>query len=96
MADEEKLRQYAEERVKSKQAFYIHLLVYILVNSFFVVTRYITATIDETLIYTTLPWGIGLAFHWFFTFFRSDPFTYERKVQKEMERLRGSKPEEDE
>ncbi len=34
MTDEERLRQYAEERVKSKQAFYIHLLVFILVNSF--------------------------------------------------------------
>lgn len=95
MDEEQRLRQYAEERVKTKQAFYVHLLVFILVNSFFVVARYITGTIDETLIYTALPWGIGLAFHWFFTFFRSDPLSYERKVQKEMERIKASKPAQD-
>lgn len=92
--DHQRLRQYAEEQVKAKQAFYVHLLVYIMVNVFLVVVRYIGGTIDESLIYPALPWAMGLSIHWFFTFFRSDPFTYERKVQKEMERIKKAKPAE--
>ncbi|MBD1373523.1 2TM domain-containing protein [Hazenella sp. IB182357] len=89
--DQEQIRKYAEKKVREKQDFYNHLLVYILVNLFILIVRvYADAGLDWTLIFPALPWGIGLAFHWFHTFFGSDPVQFEKKVQKEMERYENS------
>lgn len=57
--------QKAKERVKQLKGFYIHLLVYVLVNAFIILNgwRKEQSLSDMELYYTALFWGIGLAAH---------------------------------
>ena len=83
--DDKQLRKYAEKRVHMKQGFYYHLLVYVIVNLFIIITRLSSEALNWTFIYPALPWGIGLILQWFFTFYSKNPLTFENKVQKEIE-----------
>jgi len=89
----------AKKRVKELKGFYIHLAVYILINSFISVNKFIRNIYenDETFneafwdfgtFAVWLFWGIGLAIHGFNVF--GLPFLFgkdweERKIKKYME-----------
>lgn len=58
----------AQKRVKDIKGFYIHLLVYVLVNIFLIFgnskTNFFTDLTDLSNYTTALFWGIGLLAHW--------------------------------
>ncbi len=66
--ENEKLKK-AKKRVEELKGFYIHLTVYIIINSFIIVNILIRALGDGDTFwqigtfFTPFFWGIGLAFH---------------------------------
>ncbi len=66
--DNEKLKR-AKNRVEALKGFYIHLAIYIIINSFIIVNILIRALNDGDTFwqfgtfFTPFFWGIGLAFH---------------------------------
>ncbi|OGS69089.1 MAG: hypothetical protein A3F91_05555 [Flavobacteria bacterium RIFCSPLOWO2_12_FULL_35_11] len=63
----------AKKKVKSIKGFYVHLMVYLLVNAFLLIAKVFsdggTEVLWEWQSYNTiLFWGIGLAFHAFGVF----------------------------
>jgi 2TM domain len=90
---ERELRKRAEARVEAKEAFRIHLLVFVLVNGFlWAIWAYTGAKTDAPWpIFVTLGWGIGLVAHWWTVYGQSDT-RREAEIQREMRRLRGDDP----
>lgn len=89
----EKLKR-AKKRVDELKGFYIHLMVYLVINAFILVTQMI-ANADEAgfglgwySFTTAIFWGIGLAIHALVAF-RLNPFFgkawEERMIEKFME-----------
>jgi hypothetical protein len=72
MTTQEEIKyQEAQKQVKKIKSFYIHLLVFILVNTYVVIKKTQNIGPDDTLIdafKTPFFWGIGLIFHGFKTF----------------------------
>ncbi len=63
----------AQKKVKAIKGFYIHLMVYLMVNGFILISRFISegdwSVFWEWQSYGTLFfWGIGIAFHAFGVF----------------------------
>jgi hypothetical protein len=63
----------AKKKVKSIKGFYVHLMLYLLVNAFLLIVRVFSdggtdALWDWQSYNTILFWGIGLAFHAFGVF----------------------------
>lgn len=90
----EKLER-ARKRVEAIKGFYIHLAVYIVINSFILVNVYIrTAAEGESFwqfptFFTMIFWGIGLGFHWAHVFNYNPLFGKkweERQIQKYIEK----------
>jgi len=88
MTSEEKLREKAREIAKEKIGFYVHLLIYILVNSFLFIQWYWITNGEgfPWVITTTLGWGIGIAAH-FIGVFILPPHT-EKVEEKEYQKLK--------
>ena len=70
-----KEQQYirAQKKVKSIRGFYVHFLVYLVVNIFLIVTRILSGSgfeiLQEWQTYSTaIFWGIGIVFHAFGVF----------------------------
>ncbi|WP_340202602.1 2TM domain-containing protein [Ascidiimonas sp. W6] len=78
----------ARERVKRLKGFYIHLAVFVVINSFILVNVYVrTLYNDETFwqistFFTLIFWGIGLVFHAFGVFAKELIFTKEWEQRK--------------
>lgn|SRR5690606_34546806 len=53
----------AKKRVKKVKEFYIHLIVYICVNSFFIIINLLNKKDGYWFIFPLLGWGIGLFSH---------------------------------
>ena len=65
---EEQKYEKARKRVKQVKGFYVHLLVYVLVNLFLLLSGAISSGNWEAFAYwhsytTAIFWGIGVAFH---------------------------------
>lgn len=63
----------AKKKVKSIKGFYVHLMVYLIVNAFLILTQVMGRNSINAFIYietyaTAIFWGIGLAFHAFGVF----------------------------
>ena len=86
----------ARKRVKDIKGFYVHLLVYLVVNIFLIVassdfTRFGNWRLEVSNFYTALFWGIGLAAHWAGVFgpgFFLGKKWEEKKIQELMEKDR--------
>ena len=81
------LREHAIKHLKKKRDFWGHLLIYTMVNAFFVAVWAVT-TPDGFFwpIFPIVGWGIGVVANaW--DAFRSDDFS-ETQVRREMQRLR--------
>lgn len=89
---DDELRARAEARVKAREDFRIHLLVYVLVNAFLWIIWFTTAGPGGTQVpwplFATLGWGIGLVAHWW-TVYGVNDTRREAEIEKEMRRLRG-------
>jgi hypothetical protein len=85
----------AKKRVEVIKGFYIHLAVYIVINSFILVNVYIRTMAEGDLFwdfstfFTLILWGIGLAFHGAKVFYFNPLFGRkweERQIQKYIEK----------
>lgn len=56
-------RQWAINRIRAKRAFWMHLAVYILVNTFLVLIWWLNSTDYFWPVWPMLGWGIGVAAH---------------------------------
>ncbi|MDQ2734981.1 MAG: 2TM domain-containing protein [Pseudomonadota bacterium] len=86
--DERLLERRARRRVGTKMGFYIHALVFVLVNlGLFAINSYTGG--ERWAIFPLLGWGLGLAIHGIVTFvsLQGDGLR-SRMLQSEMDRLR--------
>jgi hypothetical protein len=85
MRDDSTRYERARRRVEALRGFYIHLGVYVLVNSGLVILNLVTSPDQLWFYWPLLGWGIGLAAH-AFTVFGSErwfgPEWEERKIQE--------------
>ena len=87
---DDELRARAEVRVKAREDFRIHLLIYVLVNAFLWLIWFTTDQAGGVPwpAFASIGWGIGLVAHWW-TVFGVNDARREEEIQKEMRRLRG-------
>lgn len=85
--DEADLRRKAERRANAKWGFYIHALVFVVVNAGLWVMAGWTTPGRPWAIWPTLGWGIGLIAHGV-AVFASLSDLHERSIEAEMKRLR--------
>lgn len=85
---EDPLRARAVKRLKKKRDFYTHVLIYCLVNSFFVAIWAITNVHGFFWpIFPMVGWGIGVVMNaW--DVFRGEEFD-EEQIRREIERMQG-------
>ncbi len=94
---EEDKREYkkyikAKKQVEEIKGFYIHLVVYLVINAFLLVPIFRYVSPDELNIWsfsTAIFWGIGLAFHAYSAFGKHLMFSKEweeRKIKEFMEK----------
>lgn len=77
----------AKERVEAKMGFYIHLAVYLIVNTFLVILNLTFTKEYFWAIWPIIGWGAGLIIHGFNTFvFTADSSLKKRLIEKEMKR----------
>ena len=83
------LRKQAVDRLKKKQDFKVHLLVYLLVNAFLVVIWAVSRDDGDLFwpIFVIVGWGIGVVANAWDVYGRR-PIT-EEQIQREQDRLRG-------
>lgn len=90
----------AYKRVKRIKGFYVHALVYVLVNLFIIASRYDEIRFDSGFFFrwdtfsTAFFWGIGLLAHGMSVFGRNIFFGQnweERKIQELMEKEKSEK-----
>jgi 2TM domain len=81
------LREAAVTRLRKKRDFGMHVLIYLLVNSFLVVIWAVTGSDFFWPIFPIAGWGIGLAANAWDVYGRR-PIS-ESEIRREMERLRG-------
>lgn len=85
--DNSKKNNWAKKQVEKEKSFYVHLMVYLIINSFFMLRIYFR-TEEFGFFHTGFWWGIGLAFHWFSVFGKNIIFGHrweERRINKLME-----------
>ena len=84
----EEIERLAHKRTRAKLAWYIHALVYVVVNLFiFAISRYGFGSRPWS-VFPLLGWGLGLALHGISVFFLgAGAGLRDRLVQQERERL---------
>lgn len=89
---DDELRVRAVARVKAREDFRVHLLVYLLVNGFLWALWLTTDGGGGTPwpAFASLGWGIGLVAHWYTVYGFNDQ-RREAEIEKEMRRLRGDR-----
>jgi len=87
---EDKKYERAKKRVENLKAFYIHLIVFILVNTMFIVINVLNYDKAEHwwFLYPLLGWGIGLVSHGLSvaSFGLFGPEWEEKKIKEYMEK----------
>jgi hypothetical protein len=86
------LRARAEARVKAREDFRIHFLIYGLVNLFLWIIWYVNGPTGGVPwpLYASFGWGIGLVAHWWSVYGVNDG-RREAEIEKEMRRRRGDR-----
>jgi hypothetical protein len=89
--NEDDLRARAEARVKAREDFRMHLLIYVLVNGL-LWGIWITSGMPGGQVpwpaFASFGWGIGLVAHWW-TVYGVNESRREEEIQKEIRRMRG-------
>jgi hypothetical protein len=92
--------ELAYKRVKRIKGFYVHALVYVLVNAFIIISSYDRSELGNEVFFrwetfsTALFWGIGLVAHGMSVFGRDIFFGHrweERKIQEFMDKDKSNK-----
>lgn len=89
---EEELRKIARERAQAKVGFYIHLIVYVVINALLVSIWYFTSDSSGGIpwfIFPLVGWGIALVIHGIVAFSGSSLSNVEdRMTEKELSKLK--------
>ncbi|TET41886.1 MAG: 2TM domain-containing protein [Dehalococcoidia bacterium] len=86
---EEEIYRKAREKVEEKKGFYVHFIVYILVNILLIIIWAATGAGFPWFIFPLGGWGIGVLFHFLGVFVFSRQTSWERReIEKEVERLK--------
>ena len=86
---EEEIYRKAREKVEEKKGFYVHFIVYILVNIMLIIIWAVTGAGFPWFIFPLGGWGIGVLFHFLGVFVFSRQTSWERReIEKEVERLK--------
>ncbi len=86
---EEEIYRKAREKVEEKKGFYVHFIVYILVNILLIIIWAVTGAGFPWFIFPLGGWGIGVLFHFLGVFVFSRQTSWEkREIEKEVERLK--------
>ncbi|MFC1913903.1 2TM domain-containing protein [Chloroflexota bacterium] len=90
---EQELYEKAKKRVEEKKGFFIHLIIYVLVNILLVLIWAFSADGGYPWFLWALGgWGIGILFHFLGVFVLSKETGWEkRELEKEVEKLRKGK-----
>ena len=91
---EEELRKIARKRAKAKTSFYIHLIVYIIVNILLVSIWYFTSDSSGIpwFVYPLVGWGIALVIHGVVAFRGSSLDDVEDQMtERELEKLKAER-----
>ena len=86
---EEKLRQIARERARAKTGFYIHVLIYIVVNVLLFAIWYITLGPDgfPWFVLPLIGWGIAVILHAVTVFYGKS--LGDRMTERELAKLKA-------
>jgi hypothetical protein len=85
----------ARKRVEAKKGFFVHLIIYAVINALIFVIWFITMGGHgyPWFIWPMIGWGIGVLFNFLAVFFFDRETDWERReVEKEAARLRGGPP----
>ena len=96
LVTEEELRRKARKRAKAKTSFYIHLIVYIVVNILLVSIWYFTSDSSGLpwFIFPLVGWGIALVIHGVVAFHGSSLEDMEdRMTERELAKLKAQQSE---
>lgn len=87
---EEEIRSLAKSRVEKKKGFFIHLLIYLVINAMLFVIWAVTGSQFPWFVFPLAGWGIGLLFHGLdvFVFPQAGSDWEQKEIRKEMDRLR--------
>jgi hypothetical protein len=84
----EEIDRLARKRASAKMGWYIHAMVYIAVNGFFMLRFLLVDGARGWSIYPTMGWGLGLALHFLSVFVLGQGSGFrEGLVQRERERI---------
>ena len=89
MNEQEIKYQKAKERVEAIKGFYIHLIVYVVVNLILFSINMIVSPDDLWFLWPLMGWGVGLAIHALTVFGYASGFSAdweERKIREFMEK----------
>jgi hypothetical protein len=87
-SDEAALRQVALGRLKKQSDFWLHLMIYLMVNGFLIIIWAMTGVTFFWPVFPIFGWGIGVAANAWDVFLRREPT--EAELQREMARLRAT------
>jgi len=77
----------AKKRVEAKLGFYIHVAVYVVVNTLLIIINLLTSSQYLWFKWPLIGWGIGLFFHALGVFvFSGESAVKEQMIQKEMQK----------
>ena len=77
----------AKRKVETRMGFYIHLIVYIVVNTLLTIINLIFTADYFWAMWPMIGWGSGLVIHGLFTFvFDPESSLKERLIEKEMQK----------
>lgn len=77
----------AAARVEARLAFYRHLIIYVLVNSFLIILNLVRTPEEWWSKWSVLGWGFGLVMHGISVFsYRWREGSRERMIQRELQR----------
>ena len=88
---EEEIYEIARKRVEEKKGFFVHFIVYIIVNAVLIIIWAVgTGGGFPWFIFPLAGWGIGVLFHFLGVFVFNNQTGWERRqIEKEAERLRN-------
>jgi 2TM domain len=85
--EDRELYERAKKRVETRIGFYIHLFIYLVVNTLLIILNLTTSPEYYWFKWPLLGWGIGLVFHALGVYSSSiGSSVKERLIQKEMEK----------
>jgi hypothetical protein len=92
-ASDEALHRIARRRFRDKMAFCQHLIIYVLVNGILALVWRFSTDIDHPwFLWATVPWGIGLLFHFTVAFIfpgKKEEGKLQPKGEKRADRKKG-------